>query len=270
MRRRLKSAKAKILRPVPPNKGIELQYRKKIYRLIDEMNRSVLHFITASFRTNEPEVTELAQDALPANELRKSIRRLTRRWQRRFREAAPEMADWFSQSVNTRSSLAMQQILKKGGWTVEFKMTPAQQDILHATINENVSLIKSIPQQYFTQIEGMVMRSVQTGRDLHQLTNDLQRQFGVTRRRAILIARDQTNKANANLTRARQLELGISRAVWVHSGAGKHPRPTHVRQSGKEFDIKTGWFDPAVKKYIFPGSEINCRCFSKSIVPGFS
>jgi hypothetical protein len=75
-------------------------------------------------------------------------------------------------------------------------------------------------------IEGLVMRSVQTGRDLGQLMKDLQEQFGVTRRRAAFVARDQNNKATASMTRARQHEPGITQAIWVHSGAGKHPRPT--------------------------------------------
>ena len=73
-------------------------------------------------------------------------------------------------------------------------MMPAMRDIMRATIGQQVSLIKSIPSQYFTNIESLVMRSVQTGRDLEQLTTDLQEQFGVTRRRAAFIARDQTTR----------------------------------------------------------------------------
>jgi len=161
-------------------------------------------------------------------------------------------------------------ILKKAGFTVKFKMKPAMRDIMRATVGQQVSLIKSIPSQYFTNIEGMVMRSVQTGRDLGQLTKDLQEQFGVTHRRAAFIARDQNNKATASMTRARQDELEITEAIWVHSGAGKHPRPTHVAMNGKKYDVNKGMWDPAVKRWIFPGEEINCRCFCRSVIPGFS
>ena len=72
------------------------------------------------------------------------------------------------------------------------------------------------------------------------------------------------------MTRARQDELGITEAIWVHSGAGKHPRPTHVAMNGKKYDVNKGMWDPAVKRWIFPGEEINCRCISRSIIPGFS
>ena len=102
-------------------------------------------------------------------------------------------------------------------------MTPALRDIRQATIGQQVSLIKSIPSQYFTNIEGLVMRSVQTGRDLGQLTNDLQEQFGVTHRRAAFIARDQNNKATASMTRGRQNELGSGKR------SGYIPEPASIR-----------------------------------------
>jgi SPP1 gp7 family putative phage head morphogenesis protein len=114
------------------------------------------------------------------------------------------------------------------------------------------------------------MRSVQSGRDLQQLARDLQREFGVTKRRAALIARDQNNKATAVFTRTRQLELGMTRAVWMHSHGGKEPRKTHLKMDGRGYDTRRGMWDPAESKYIFPGELINCRCVSKTIVPGVS
>jgi SPP1 gp7 family putative phage head morphogenesis protein len=257
----------KVLRGVQPNAGIEAAYRGKMQALVAEMDKSVLYWLRAAYRGNTP---VMAQDRTPADELRDAIRKLAKRWQKNFDEAAVEMAEHFSRSVAERSSGALMAILKKAGFTVKFKMTPAMRDIMQATIGQQVSLIKSIPSQHFTNIEGLVMRSVQTGRDLGQLTKDLQEQFGVTHRRAAFIARDQNNKATASMTRARQDELGVSEAIWVHSGAGKHPRPTHVAMNGKKYDVNKGMWDSAVNRWIFPGEEINCRCISRSIIPGFS
>lgn len=216
--------------------------------------------------------TFLAHDALPANVLRRAVRKLARRWQKRFNEAAHGLASWFAISNRRRSTEQLRRILRDGGWSVELRLSQAQRDILQATVHENVSLIRSIPQQYFTQVEGMVMRSVQSGRDLHQLTKDLQREFGVTKRRAVLIARDQNQKTTAMLHRTQQLELGIAKAIWVHSHAGKTFRRTHIANDGKEYDVKKGWYDPdpRVRRYIQPGFLINCKCFSRSIIPGFS
>jgi SPP1 gp7 family putative phage head morphogenesis protein len=257
----------KVLTPVRPNVGIEVAYRKKLQALIAEMDNSVVYWLRAAYRANEP---VMAQDRTPADELRDAIRKLAKRWQKNFDEAAPALAEYFAKSVAARSSGALKAILKKAGFAVEFKMTRAMRDIMAATVSQQVSLIKSIPSRYFTNIEGLVMRSVQTGRDLGQLTKDLQEQFGVTHRRAAFIARDQNNKATASMTRARQDELGLNEAIWVHSGGGKHPRPTHVAMHGKKYDVNKGMWDSAVNRWIFPGEEINCRCISRSIIPGFS
>lgn len=214
----------------------------------------------------------IAQDESPAEALRKSMKDLSSRWVRRFDEMAGKMAGYFAQSVERRTAASLKKIMRDGGWTVEFKMTPAMRDVLDATVNANVSLIKSIPSQYLSQVEGMVMRSVQSGRDLRQLSKDLQEQLGVTKRRAAFIARDQNSKATSALSRARELELGLEYAEWVHSGGGKHPRPTHLK-AGREktrFKISEGWLDPALGRYIQPGEEPNCRCIRRPLIKGFS
>lgn len=261
------SKNQKVLRPVHPNAGIQAAYRKRLDRLIDEMNRSVQFWLKATYRANPP---EMAQDRNPAQELRAALRKLAQQWQDNFDEAAPKLAEYFAKSVQLRSDAALRKILRDGGISVKFKMTRTMQDVMDATINEQVSLIKSIPQQYLTQVEGMVMRSVQAGRDLGPLAKALQEQFGVTKRRAATIARDQNNKASASMTRARQDHLGITEGDWIHSGGGKHPRPTHVAMNGKRFNLRKGMYDQAVGKFILPGELINCRCVWKPVIQGFS
>lgn len=263
---------AKRRRPgaVRPNAGLDALYRRKIERMVDEMAASVEYWVAAAYRKNTPEMADLAMDEAPADALLRAVKNLAKRWLKRFEATAPKLATWFAQSAQQRSDAALARILRQGGFSVRWKMTKAATDVMKATIGEQVGLIKSIPSQYFTQVEGMVMRSVAAGRDLAPLARDLRKQYGVTKRRAALIARDQSNKATATITRVRQLELGLNKAIWLHSAGGKEPRPTHVANSGKVYDVSKGWYDPAIKKYIWPGTEINCRCVSKPVVPGFS
>jgi uncharacterized protein with gpF-like domain len=166
-------------------------------------------------------------------------------------------------------------VLKDAGFAIDWKASRAQNDALQSVISEQVALIKSIPSHYFTQIEGYVMRSVQTGRDLKTLTDDIEHNFGVTRRRAIIISKDQTAKAHATFERVRRLEtFGPDvEAVWRHSTAGRHPRPSHVKAGADKvvFKVSEGWADPALGgKRIWPGTEINCRCFSRVMVRGMT
>lgn len=262
--------KEKVLRPVHPNAGLAAAYRKKLENLIEELHNSVMYWIKAAYRANEPEIIDLAQDAVPAQMLRNALRRLTTRWRKRINEAALKLAQYFAQSVGTRSDRCLQKILKDGGFSIKFKMTPAMRDVTHAAVHENVNLIKSIPQRYLTSVETMVMTSVLTGRDLGQLSKDLQTQLGVTKKRAALISRDQNSKVTAAFTRVRQLELNIKEAIWLHSHAGKKPRPTHVAMHGRKFSVAEGMWDSHEQEWIQPGQLIMCRCVSRSVVPGFS
>lgn len=237
--------------------------------LVREMADSVEYWLRASYRQNTP---VMAQDATPAAELQAAINRLTRQWQRRFNQAAPLLARWFAKSMHTRSDAALRKILRDAGISVKFRMTPAMRDILQATVQENVGLIKSIPQQYLGQVQGLVMRSVTAGRDLEFLNRELLKRYDITEKRARLISIDQNNKATSALQRARHLELGLKEGIWMHSHAGKEPRPTHLANDQKRFDIEKGWFDPdpRVRARIWPGQLINCRCTWRPVVKGFS
>lgn len=266
--RRAPKPKGTVLRPVHPNSGIEAEYRRRMVALIAEMDRSISYWLKAAYRRNSP---ELAQDELPVETLRRAIRALTRRWQAKFNDLAGDLASYFAQSVSQRSDAALKAALKKGGFTVEFKMTRTQRDVLNAVTHENVALIKSIPAQHLQKVEGAVMRSVSTGRDLGALTKELQQISGVTRKRAAFIAQSQNNLATAAITAARQREIGITEAIWVHSGGGAHPRKSHLKagKDGQRFDPAKGWLDPEVGQYILPGQLPRCRCVSKAVVPGF-
>src|ERR1700742_3212587 len=89
----------KILRPVRPNVGIEVAYRTKLDALVDEMQASVSYWLKAAYRNNEPLI---AADELPVSALRAALRKLTRRWQKQFNDAAPKLADYFATAVEKR------------------------------------------------------------------------------------------------------------------------------------------------------------------------
>lgn len=250
---------------VRPNAGLTAAYRKKLDRLVDAMHRSVNYWVLAQYRETPP----LAQDAVsPARSLQAEMSELGARWLDRFDKAAPELAAWFSQAVVDRSDAQLAQTLRNAGISVRFQLSPAVRDVMEASLGEQVNLIKSIPSEYLGRVEGMVNRSVSVGRDVGGLARELQESFGITKRRAATIARSQNSIATATVHRARQQELGITTAAWLHSGAGRHPRPSHVAMSGKTYEIADGWYDPIAKVKTWPGVLPGCRCVSKSIIPG--
>lgn len=258
-----------LLAPVRPNQLIARAYHARLDAAIEALHRSLLRWVIAAYRANEP---EMAQDESPARALATTMARLRRRWLGKFDELGDDLARWFATETMKRSDSALRRLLAKAGMTVKFRMSRAMNDAYQASIVENVGLIRSIAAQHLDEVEGMVMRSVQTGRDIGYLTSALHQRFEVSKRRAALIARDQNAKATAVVTRVRQQEIGIEQCVWLHSGGGKVPRPSHVR-AGRDkvrYDVKTGWFDPHEQKLIFPGELISCRCVGRAVIPGLS
>lgn len=258
------------LPPIYPNLGIEAAYRRRLAALIEEMHASILYWITAAYRGYEDAADDLAADAaaIPAASLIRKMRRLGNRWLDRFDAAAPELAAHFAKHVSERSDAALAASLRKAGISVRFQTTPAIRNAMTAAVGENVGLIKSIASTHFAKVETAVLRSAAVGRDLHSLTEELADGYGITKRRAAFIARDQSNKMTAVVTKTRQQQVGIKQAIWLHSAGGHKPRPEHVAFSGKMYDVEKGAFLEGV--WTWPGHEINCRCVSKAILPALA
>ena len=87
--------------------------------------------------------------------------------------------------------------------------------LMETAINENVGLIRGLDQRQRDSIVQAIRREYDAPFfDKKQLAKIVEKQGGVTRSRAKLIARDQTSKVVNNLTQARHQEIGIRRYVW--------------------------------------------------------
>lgn len=121
-----------------------------------------------------------------------------------------------------------------------------------AFTKQNVSLIKSIPQQYFERVEQGLMRDVQAGKSTKEITENISNIYNVSKSRAALIARDQTAKFNSNLNMVRQKSVGVTKYMWSTS-MDERVRPSHAENEGKIFS----WDDPPSETGN-PGDDINC------------
>ena len=264
---RCTSATGKALKPTRASAALEAAYYRDLMRLVREMDDSLTYWLKANYRKHEDAI---AQDSV-ADELQKVMNKLTARWRGLFDDRARKMAEMQSKRWQRHSDVSLMDRLKQAGFAVRFWPSKAVTDTLDGLVNENVGLIKSIAEHHLTEVSGMVQRSVMAGRDLETLTKELKERYGITQRRAAFIARDQNNKATSFITRTRQIEMGLTEAIWCHSSAGKHPRPKHVEAGRKRlrYDIRKGADVDGNGKLIFPGEEPNCRCTSQVIIPGF-
>ncbi len=265
----MKNEKPKTARAVHANRGVEAKYRQQMQQLTADMHASYQYWLAAAYKKYPPKmlgVVEQATDASPPSKKIKSVLdELAKRWVEKFNDAAPRIAQSYIKSMYKATDSSFRNALKDAGWSVDFQMTPAMRDALSASMEANIGLISSIPDDYHQKVEGIVMRSYSNGRDLATMTKELKELYPKATDRVNLIARDQSNKASAVILRTRQLDLDIVEAIWMHSHAGKVPRPDHVAANGKRYKIADGCLISG--EYIQPGEEINCRCTSRPVLP---
>jgi SPP1 gp7 family putative phage head morphogenesis protein len=278
------SNKPVTLRPIHANAGLESWYRAELDDAIAAMVLEVSRGVLAAYGSLEPQTMaadwasvaswpdSLINFDAPANPsllLRAALRKWGGLWVSKFDRLSLDLSAAFARKSFSMTQTQMRAALKEAGFTVKFDPTPASRAAYQGVVAEQVNLIKSIPAEYLKAVESKVWNSVMKGGDMHALSTELRKTYGVTRDRAATIARDQNQKAKATIEKTRREELGITEAYWQHSAGGKVPRATHVAMSGKRYRLSEGMYDSNVSAYIMPGELPNCRCTSKAIIPAF-
>lgn len=255
------------VRAIHASAAVHAWYFDELDRHIKRMQAEVEREILAVYGAFEPQTH--AMDANPSLLLRAALRKWGGLWVSKFDRLSLDLGAAFARKSFTITQTQMRAALKDAGFTVKFDPTPASRAAYQAVIAEQVNLIKSIPAEYLKAVESNVWSSVMKGGDMHALSTELKKSYGVTRDRAATIARDQNNKAKAIIEKTRRQELGITHAIWQHSAGGKTPRATHVALSGKAYPLSQGAWDSDASAYVLPGELINCRCTSRAIIPAF-
>lgn len=263
-------------RAILPSAALHRRFQKRLDKFVRDMDHSLRYWVLARYREYEAVITqETAGDAmtgrLPANALQEVLKKRLQQWMRLMNGQAGEIAADFVHSTDRYVKNSLGNALRDAagpGVAIRMRMTRDIENVLKALIFEQTSLISSIPSQYATEVEGMVMRSVREGRDEGFLKKEFEKRYGITWRRARTIARDQTNKATESICRERSLSLGITEGIWMHRGGSRQPRESHEEMNGRRFDLKKGCFDPAVGMFIHPGELVNCNCTYKPVIPG--
>ena len=145
-----------------------------------------------------------------------------------------------------------------------YRAEPWIAEMQSAWVKQNVSLVKSIGVQFHGQLETIIQNGVFNGLSVKQVSEQIQKQFGVTKNRATLIAQDQLLGANARVTQIRAEAIGVTQYEW-ETVMDSRVRPAHVALQGKIFS----WDKPHPTEG-HPGTvSIRCRCRAGLILPEF-
>ncbi len=248
---------------------IGIQYNAKLQRLVKQVKASINKEIMPLVRQLAPEYT---QDAVATTDawsdlIMNAMSHLFSRWRSEgVSGGANRIAGEFVQSALKKS----ERDLKKSAGIDVFSGSKTMQDYLHASAQQNAQLITSIPAKYLEEVQTLVMANMRSGMRPGYIEKALQEQFGVTQRRAKMIARDQTSKIQGELAEKQQKEAGFSYFQWIDSDDSR-VRHRHSEIANKVTAYGKGiyrWDDLPLSSDgvpIKPGSDYQCRCIARPV-----
>lgn len=260
--------KTKEAKPVLPAFGAGRIYNAELQKLVRAISRDINTKLVPLIRDLAPQFVAdaMVKDAWP-EEITRAFITLSQKWSTpQFLKAANDTAKVYVDRLNQNNRRKFQRQMKGVGIDA-FGQSPEVENILAASIADNTRLIKSIPEQYLTNVESVVFSNMRAGLRPSAIVNQLSDQFGVTKNRAKLIARDQTSKANGELSKQRQIDTGFEFFKW-QTAEDVRVRDPHAKLAKRDIGFGPGvyrWDNPPKNDKgvpIIPGQEIQCRCIS--------
>ena len=205
-------------------------------------------------------------------------------------EAAESVGRSFVEQAAKQTNVKASSMLQKAGFDL-----PTNKDIiarqgltesLEALTAENASLVTNMSQEYINRIQKAVLDNYLTDKYVGKggILKELGRISGISKKRAKLIARDQSNKIHGTVTRLQAMATGSAGYEWNHvndervrgNPNGKYPKAkySHWNRNDKYYlwkPMKNPPIAPNGKPFLqppkdgSPGQPINCRCFASPI-----
>ena len=127
-------------------------------------------------------------------------------------------------------------------------------------VQDNVNLIKSIPQNTLNDMQNIVLEGYKNGTLNRDISKQIQDVYGVSKSKAQFLARDQTAKLNSDISKEQFKDAGVEEYIWRDSD-DERVRPRHEQLDGTVqrlddppiVDIRTGCRG-------HPGEDYSCRC----------
>lgn len=270
-------------RAIKASKKQERLMRKRMSALWDEV-----------LRPTAERLKQMARDGAPATEMAEFIDSATNQAEFFYGVNTEDLITQWEMGVDKESRQALRQALSR---TLEVDVTalvddPAIADTMRLRSKQAADLIVSIPSDYLEQVNRAVLDN-HAGipfPDDRSLLQEIMHIGKVSKKRATLIARDQTQKLSASIDKTRQEEIGIKMYVWrtaedqrvVGNPSGLFPKGNsrhgdHYAMS----KVYCSWSDntvyskdkgntwlkrkPEMPKTI-PGWDIQCRCYASPVI----
>ncbi|MCK4960464.1 MAG: minor capsid protein, partial [Planctomycetes bacterium] len=235
---------------IEPPRAVEASYSRDLRAIVRELTSQVEAQVVPLLEQMEPEYVRDSPQIFIEGAVDDLMRTpvVAERTQQRIAARMANNTESFNRNrfvsdINKAVGINLRDIVKKDGVATEVEQA----------IENNIALIKSIPEQYHTKLKGVTTEGINSGNDAFSIRKQIFELGQVTERRARFIARDQVAKLNAAVNKARQTKVGITHYFW-RTSRDERVRETHEENEGKRF----AWNNPPATGH--PGEDYNCRC----------
>lgn len=207
-----------------------------------------------------PDAAPVAISDGPA-EAEAALTRAEQDLQRLVLELTPALADWTVRVEEWHRLRWLGVVKTASGVDLGTMIGPREvAQPMAAVLQQLTGLIRNIDEDMRSRITQTVWRGFTQRTPRSQMVREMRATVDIGKRRAELIARDQTTKLAGVLDQERQREAGIADYIWRHSGK-VHYRENHKARDGKRFS----WNKPPSDGH--PGYAINCGCKAQAFIP---
>lgn len=265
------------LKGVKPNAGIEKQYLKKLLDFSRTMNKSFKFWLRDLIKENISEISFF-------NRLKSDFESLGLFWENKANELSQTLPFEIITKINNENQFKNK---KENGFNIQ-KITPENiQAVINARIDENIALIKTIPQKDIMRYKSIIFNNIQNfnKEGLTQNISTINKQLTGAQKIAEYevrrIVRDQIKKATEQLNQAKMQNLGYEFYQWQtmnddrvsgkpggkYKGRPKKGGHYHLNKKYYRYDTPTAIISvehgASIKGTC--GQRVNCRCISKPV-----
>lgn len=260
------SKKRRVVLPARHPVRVEQQYAKMLRDIIDAINAELKGRIAEEIKT---EVAARA-DGYRADDLSAILRAI--RGLSVFNLPGLSSIRNFGDSIRSAIDGNWQRAITSAiGVNIALPGTDMSTSI-DAWSEENAALVTNLAQSYVSKVATTVNSGFREGLSWRSISQNIQNETAVSKRRANLIARDQVATMNMQVSQQRAKDLDIKQFKWRTmedqrvrgnpSGLYPKAKPSHYARNGKTYS----WKDGAGSQDKFPGQAINCRCYPEQVI----
>jgi SPP1 gp7 family putative phage head morphogenesis protein len=169
------------------------------------------------------------------------------------------------EDVAARDKAAWMEVSRRMGRGLREEMETAPTGrVMRERLNEQVSLIKSIPIEAAQRVRDLANEGIVQGRRANYIAEEIMKSGDVAKSRANTIARTEVSRTATELTRARAEHVGSVGYIW-RTADDSDVRHSHAEMEGQF----VRWDSPPTLDGMkgHAGQFPNCRCYPEPVIP---